>query len=180
MEFEYIKQGQAKVELNDGSGVAMEVAKNAAGTQTGTYAYVAADNATTYNSGRGASVRLNAVASVSVGHKAAFTYKADNRYLVDVSSATKAGAYMTTANNALDKVTSAISDLGSLMARLSFKEESVATSQINVEASYNRIMNANMAEEQMNASKYSILQQTAIAMLAQANQAPQNLLSLFR
>jgi flagellin len=66
------------------------------------------------------------------------------------------------------------------MARLSFKEDSVSTAQINVEASYNRIMNANMAEEQMNASKYSILQQTAIAMLAQANQAPQNLLSLFR
>jgi flagellin len=41
-------------------------------------------------------------------------------------------------------------------------------------------MNANMAEEQMNASKYTILQQTAISMLAQANQAPQNLLSLFR
>jgi flagellin len=41
-------------------------------------------------------------------------------------------------------------------------------------------MNANMAEEQMNASKYSILQQTATAMLAQANQAPQSLLPLFR
>lgn len=180
MEFEYIKQNQAKVELNDGSGVAMEIAKNATGTQTGTYAYVAADNATNYNSGRGATIRMNAVASVTVGNRSNFTYKADNRYLVDVSSATKAGAYMTTANNALDKVTTALSDLGSLMARLTFKEDSVATSQINVEASYNRIMNANMAEEQMNASKYSILQQTAIAMLAQANQAPQNLLSLFR
>ena len=180
MEYEYIKQGQAKVEMNDGSGVAMEIAKNATGTQTGTYAYVTANNTADYNSGRGATIRLNAVASVSVGNKAAFTYKADNRYLVDVSSASKAGAYMTTANNALDKVTSAISDLGSLMARLTFKEDSVATAQVNVEASYNRIMNANMAEEQMNASKFSILQQTAIAMLAQANQAPQNLLSLFR
>ncbi len=180
MEFEYIKQGQAKVELNDGSGMAMEIAKNAAGTQTGTYAYVTADNATPYNSGRGATIELNSITSVTVGNKAAFTYKADNRYLVDVSSATKAAAYMTTSNNALDKVTSALSDLGSLMARLSFKEDSISTSQINVEASYSRIMNANMAEEQMNASKYSILQQTAIAMLAQANQAPQNLLSLFR
>jgi flagellin len=87
---------------------------------------------------------------------------------------------MTTVNSALDNVTKALSNLGSLMARLTFKEDSVATSQVNVEASYNRIMNANMAEEQMNASKYSILQQTGIAMLAQANQAPQSLLSLFR
>ncbi len=73
-----------------------------------------------------------------------------------------------------------LSDLGSLMARLTFKEDSVTTAQVNVEAAHSRVMNANMAEEQMNASKYSILQQTGIAMLAQANQAPQNLLSLFR
>jgi len=180
MEFEYIKQGQAKVELNDGSGVAMQIAKNTTGSQTGTYAYVTANNATDYSSGRGASIRLNDVASVNVGHEAAFTFKADNRYLVDVSSATKAASYMTTANTALDKVTGALSDLGSLMSRLTFKEESISTAQLNVEAAHNRIMNANMAEEQMNASKYTILQQTAIAMLAQANQAPQNLLSLFR
>ena len=42
------------------------------------------------------------------------------------------------------------------------------------------LMNANMAEEQVNASKYLVLQQTAVAMLAQANQAPQFLLSLFQ
>jgi flagellin len=34
--------------------------------------------------------------------------------------------------------------------------------------------------EQVNASKYAILQQTATAMLAQANSAPQYVLSLFR
>jgi flagellin len=67
-----------------------------------------------------------------------------------------------------------------MMARLDFKSEQVANAQVNVEGAYSRIMNANMAEEQMNASKYTILQQTAIAMLAQANQAPQSLLSLFR
>jgi flagellin len=180
MEFEYIKQGQAKIELNDGSGVAMQIAKNATGTQTGQYAYVTADNATDYSSGRGATIRLAAVANVDVGDEAEFTFKADNRYLVDVSSASKAAAYMTTTNNALDKVTSALSDLGSLMARLSFKEESTTVAQVNVEGAYNRIMNANMAEEQVNASKYTILQQTATAMLAQANAAPQSLLALFR
>ena len=41
-------------------------------------------------------------------------------------------------------------------------------------------MNANMAQEQVNASKYQVLQQTAVAMLAQSNQAPQALLSLFK
>ncbi len=80
----------------------------------------------------------------------------------------------------LDKVSVEMSKLGSLTGRLSFKEDQISAAQINTEAAYNRVMNANMAEEQVNASKYQILQQTATAMLAQANAAPQFLLSLFR
>jgi flagellin len=41
-------------------------------------------------------------------------------------------------------------------------------------------MNADMAQEQLEATKYSILQQTGVTMLAQANAAPQGILSLFR
>jgi len=186
MTFEYIAGGQVKVELNDSSGQALQINRQASDYATSgdnysaTSAYV--DAGTAYQSGRGASVTLAAFGTVSasVGNKATFTYEQANNFSVDVSNAAKAGKYMTTANNALDKVTSALSDLGSLMSRLTFKEDSISTAQINVEAAHSRIMNANMAEEQMNASKYTILQQTAIAMLAQANQAPQNLLSLFR
>lgn len=186
MTFEFIKGGQVKLELNDASGQAMYINRQAADYATSgknysaTSAYV--DAGTAYQSGRGSSVTFAAFGSVSAstGNKVTFTYEQANNFSVDVSSAAKAGKYMTTANTALDKVTSALSDLGSLMARLTFKEDTISTAQINVEASYNRIMNANMAEEQTNASKFSILQQTAIAMLAQANQAPQNLLSLFR
>jgi flagellin len=183
MTFEFVAMNEVKLEMNDSSGQATQINRVAADGTTNysaTSAYVAA--AGTYQSGRGASVTLAAFGSVSstVGNKDVFTYEQANNFSVDVSNASKAGKYMTTANNALDKVTSALSDLGSLAARLTFKEDTVSTAQINVEASYNRIMNANMAEEQTNASKYSILQQTAIAMLAQANQAPQNLLSLFR
>jgi flagellin len=182
MTFEYIAGGQVKLELNDSSGQALQVNREAADTTnySATSAYVDAGSA--YESGRGATVTLAAFATVSAtaGNKSVFTYEQANNFSVDVSNASKAGKYMTTANNALDKVTSALSDLGSLMSRLTFKEDSISTAQINVEAAHSRIMNANMAEEQMNASKYTILQQTAIAMLAQANQAPQNLLSLFR
>ncbi len=182
MNFEYIGKGKAKIEMNDASGQSMQIAQNATGSLSGSYAYVTADGATQYNSGRGATIQLGDIAGgLTIGQGAAtFTYEQTNNFSVNVSTASKAGQYMTTANYALDKVTSALSDLGSLMSRLTFKEESVSTAQLNVEAAHNRIMNANMAEEQMNASKYTILQQTAIAMLAQANQAPQNLLSLFR
>ena len=178
MNFEYIHSNQAKFELNDATGQAVQIARNASGSLSGSSSYATAG--ATYQTGRGVSIDMGAFANIATGETENVTYKQANNFSVDVSTAAKAGAYMTTANYALDKVTSAISDLGSLMARLSFKEDAVTTSQVNYEAARSRIMNANMAEEQMNASKYSILQQTGIAMLAQANQAPQNLLSLFR
>jgi flagellin len=89
-------------------------------------------------------------------------------------------AYMNTVETAINTVNTNLSKIGALTSRLNFKEDQISTSQINVEASYNRIMNANMAEEQVNASKLMILQQTATSMLAQANAAPQFLLSLFK
>ena len=70
--------------------------------------------------------------------------------------------------------------VGAFKARLTFKEDSLTVQYINTEAAYNRIMNANMAQEQVEASKFVILQQTATAMVAQANVAPQFLLTLFR
>jgi flagellin len=88
--------------------------------------------------------------------------------------------FMAAIETAMSLVNAELAKVGALTGRLSFKEDQVAAAQINVEAAYNRIMNANMAEEQVNASKYQILQQTATAMLAQANAAPQFLLSLFR
>lgn len=100
--------------------------------------------------------------------------------LAKTSSASVFAEFMNDIQGKLDEVSSQLSLIGSLTGRMTFKEEQVANAQINVEASYNRIMNANMAEEQVNASKYLILQQTATAMLAQANTAPQFLLSLFR
>jgi flagellin len=178
MNFEYIHSNQAKFELNDASGQAVQIAKNASGSLSGSVSYAAA--AGNYQTGRGVSITMGAFANIAAGESLSFTYEQADNFSVDVSTAAKAGAYMTTANYALDKVTSALSDLGSLSARLSYKEDTVTAANINVEAAWNRIMSANMAEEQMNASKYAILQQTAIAMLAQANQAPQNLLSLFR
>ncbi len=82
--------------------------------------------------------------------------------------------------DALSAVKEGVSQVGSFTARLTFKEEALTVQYTNTESAYNRIMNANMAEEQVEASKFLILQQTATAMLSQANMAPQFLLSLFR
>jgi flagellin len=123
---------------------------------------------------------MAAIGSINAGDTLSFNYAQAGSYVVDVSSANKANAYITTANNALDTINNQLATLGSLMARMSIKATAASSAQINVEAAYNRIMNANMAEEQVNASKYQVLQQTSVAMLAQSNQAPQSILSLFK
>ncbi len=103
---------------------------------------------------------------------------ADANLLVDTT--TNAQTAMQNIEAALNVVKAGVSQVGSFTARLTFKEEALAVQYTNTESAYNRIMNANMAEEQVEASKFLILQQTATAMLAQANVAPQFLLSLFR
>ena len=97
-----------------------------------------------------------------------------------MATAAQFNEYMTYVEGRLNIVSSQMARLGAFSGRLTFKEDQVMSAHINTEASYSRIMNANMAEEQVNASKFLILQQTATAMLAQANAAPQFILQLFR
>ncbi len=99
---------------------------------------------------------------------------------VSVDSSANANTYMASVAAAIKTVSTSLASVGSTMARLSFQEQNLAVAHANTEAAYNRIMNANMAKEQVEASKFSILQQTASAMLAQANSTPQYILSLFR
>jgi flagellin len=116
---------------------------------------------------------VSASGSVATG-----TDLALNTTNLDVStSSTQALAVV---DGALDIVKEGIGQVGAFTARLTFKEEALTVAHANTEAAFNRIMNANMAEEQVEASKLLILQQTSTAMLAQANVAPQFLLSLFR
>ena len=98
----------------------------------------------------------------------------------DLSTQGTFATYMGVVDDAIDTISSKLSTVGALMSKLTFKEEQLAVSQVNVEGAYNRIMNADMAQEQLEATKFSILQQTSITMLAQANTAPQGILSLFR
>ena len=52
--------------------------------------------------------------------------------------------------------------------------------QENLTSAESRIRDVDMAEEMVNLTKIQILQQAGTAMLAQANQAPQSVLSLLR
>ena len=178
--FEFIADNEAKYELTDAGGAAVTIDQDgSAGGDTGDYGFYDMA-ATTVDTGVGLTFTAAVPGSTTVGDNWTTDYKEAGNYVVDVSTSSKAGAYMTTIDNALDIVNQSMADLGSLMARMTIKEDAASTARLNVESAYNRIMNANMAEEQVEASKYMVLQQTAVAMLAQANQAPQFLLSLFQ
>jgi flagellin len=99
---------------------------------------------------------------------------------IDVTSEKGAYIAMKKLDAALDEVNSARATLGAVQSRF---ENAVANIQIGVEnlsASRGRIMDADFAKETANLSRAQILQQAGTAMVAQANQAPQGVLSLLR
>ncbi len=78
------------------------------------------------------------------------------------------------------EVTSALGKIGNFTQRLDIKEETLNVSITNAQSSYSRLFDADMAAEQLNATRGSLLGQAATAMLSQLNSAPQSVMSLFR
>jgi flagellin len=99
---------------------------------------------------------------------------------INVSSQSFASQSLGRVNTAIDTVKNSIASIGSYQSRLSTKEMSLSTAITNTEASRSRIMDADFAKEQLESLKLQIMQQTATSALAQANAAPQTVLSLFR
>lgn len=97
-----------------------------------------------------------------------------------VASQTLASASLGSIDAALVSVSSLLQSIGAKTQRLGVKEISLQTNYSNTEAARSRIEDADLAKEQLEASKYLILQQTATAILAQANVQPQSILSLFQ
>ena len=97
---------------------------------------------------------------------------------LSVASAGVAATAITNVNSAISSVAAKMSTLGDNQKRLTFKQENLTTSMNNYEAARSRIADADFAKEQMEIVKLQILQQTGTATLAQANAAPQSVLSL--
>ncbi len=81
---------------------------------------------------------------------------------------------------ALQSVNSARADLGAIQNRFESVVSNLATTSENLTASRSRIQDADFATETANLSSAQVLQQAGTAMVAQANQLPQNVLSLLR
>jgi flagellin len=81
---------------------------------------------------------------------------------------------------AIESVSALRGDFGAVQNRLEHTLNNLATYQENLMASESRIRDVDMASEMVEFSKNQILQQAGTSMLAQANQAPQAVLSLLR
>jgi flagellin len=81
---------------------------------------------------------------------------------------------------AINNISSIRADFGAVQNRLEHRLNNLSTYQENLVASESRIRDVDMAAEMVNFTKLQILQQAGTSMLAQANQAPQNVLSLLR
>ena len=108
--------------------------------------------------------------------------------LLDVGSAASLDAASGAFNNlSVDEIDTMIknvstmrSTFGAVQNRLEHRMANLATYQENLVASESRIRDVDMASEMVNFTKLQILQQAGTSMLAQANQAPQGVLSLLR
>lgn len=81
---------------------------------------------------------------------------------------------------AITSINTARSTLGAHQNRLESVSRNLDSTVENLQAAESRIRDTDMAKEMMNFTKNNILLQSATAMLAQANQAPQAILSLLR
>jgi len=99
---------------------------------------------------------------------------------IDISTVEGANKAMVAIDNALQQVNDTRSDLGAVNNRLDFTINNLSSISQNATASRSRIQDADFAAETANLSRSQVLQQASSAMLAQANSAPQQVLSLLR
>jgi len=93
-------------------------------------------------------------------------------------SATNAQTFLTSIDNAIDTLNDARGGIGAIQNRLGYAAANLSTTIENVQAAESVIRDVDMASEMTSFTKTQILMQAGTAMLAQANMAPQNILSL--
>ena len=83
-------------------------------------------------------------------------------------------------DDALDQVNSARATLGAVQSRFETAVSNIAIQSENTSAARGRIVDADFATETANLSRAQILQQAGTALVAQANQLPQQVLQLLQ
>jgi|SRR5262245_2653096 len=143
----------------------------------------------------GTSAQFNGIKLLNASTTVSFQVGANDGEVIAVSTFTLAGtggvvasttfslddaAAISAIDAAIGKVSENRATFGAVQNRLEYALNNLATYQENLMASESRIRDVDMASEMVDFTKLQILQQAGTAMLAQANQAPQSVLSLLR
>jgi flagellin len=179
--------------LTSVNGKAINVTGNAAGT-TGTIAAsaVAVGSTTTADTNRTAGITLSTNSSTgiviggkagadatgqSVGFSASVLSSSGG---VDLSTAAGSQAALSVLDTAINTITDSRASMGAYQNRLTASVANLEITSMNLQASRSRILDTDYAKETTNLAKSQIIQQAATAMLAQANQSAQSVLSLLK
>lgn len=163
------------ISVKDSSGTTRTAATNALSniSETTQAAEVQQDGRATFqigaNTGQNITLEIQDMGASALGVKG-----------LQVSTQSQADVAINVIDEAIQKVSSERSNLGAYQNRLEHTINNLGTSSENLTAAESRIRDVDMAKEMMNYQKTSILQQAATSMLAQANQQPQNVLTLLQ
>jgi flagellin len=104
----------------------------------------------------------------------------DGQFLteIDVSTFEGATSALTAIDNAIGAIASQRANLGAIQNRMESTVSNLAITSENLSAANSRIQDADFAAETAELSRTQVLQQAGISILAQANQGPQQVLSL--
>ncbi|EFC92012.1 flagellin domain protein [Dethiosulfovibrio peptidovorans DSM 11002] len=132
-----------------------------------------ADNSTVFQIGANEKEDMG----ISIGDMGSEALGIDGLLVTDRESAARS---ITVIDSAIDTVSKQRANLGAYQNRLDHTINNLTIASQNLTSAESRIRDLDMAKEMMNFTKLNILSQAGTNMLAQANQLPQNVLSLLR
>jgi flagellin len=120
------------------------------------------------------------ISTITTSNASVTNLGGQNLATVDLTTQVNAASALTTITAALNGVSTMRAAIGAGMNRLQAATTVLTTQSQNTQSAESTIMDANIAAEVANLSKYQILAQTGMAALAQANTQSQNVLSLLK
>ena len=156
----------ATIKLLDGSATAFQLQVGANGADTMTVEFPDA--------------RVSGIDSPVTPTASPITNAAPGLAAATITDLTSANGAIATLDGAIEVISAYRASLGSMSNRLETTSDNLATAMENVSAANSRIEDADIASEMSELVRTQILQQAGIAILSQANQAPQSVLKLLQ
>jgi flagellin len=103
-----------------------------------------------------------------------------DKFSIEISTAKSANETLEAIDFAINKVSAQRAQLGTVQNRMEYSTNNLSTTEENLTAAESRIRDVDMAEEMVTYTKNSIINESAMAMLSQANKQPEKILTLIQ